>query len=309
MTIFSRSFGTVAIAACIMAAPIDTRMKAQAGQQTFGSPEEAVAALAAAAKASSVDQLLALFGPDGQDLVSSSDPATARSNREVFVVAFAEGWHLEDAGTNRKTLVIGNEAWPFPVPIVKVGSRWQFDAAAGKDEVLARRIGRNELQVIAVCRTYVAAQRRYARDGHDGKPAGVYAQMFRSDPGKHNGLYWPEVKGELKSPLGDLVSQAAEEGRPMGKPSPFYGYYFKILTGQGKHAAGGAKSYVTNGDMSRGFALVAWPAQYDATGVMTFVVNQDGRLRQKDLGPKTDETARAITVYNPDASWVEVVER
>ena len=285
---------------------------ASAGQ-TFATPEEAVTALAGAVKQSSVDQLMALFGAGGQDLVSSADPATARQNREVFMVAFSEGWHLVDDKPNRKTLVVGNENWPFPVPLVKAANRWHFDAAAGKEEVIARRIGRNELQVIDICKTYVASQQRYARDGHDGIAAGSYAQSFRSDPGRHNGLYWPDAKGEPKSPLGDLMSQAADEGRATGPTaselSPFYGYYFKILKSQGKSAKGGAKSYVVSGNMTGGFALVAWPAQYDATGVMTFIVNQDGVLRQKDLGPQTGATAKAMTLYNPDASWHEVSER
>ena len=231
-------------------------------------------------------------------------------NRQVFAVAFREQWHLEDATPTRKTLVVGNEDWPFPVPLVKGADGWRFDTAAGKEEVLARRIGRNELQAIATCRAYVTAQQRYAQQGHDGKPAGVHATKFQSDPGKENGLYWPAARGQKRSPLGDLVAQAAEEGRPLGgdrtQPTPFHGYYFKILTGQGAAASGGARSYIVKGEMSGGFALVAWPAQYDATGVMTFIVNQDGTVRERDLGPQTDAIARKMTVYNPDASWRQV---
>jgi hypothetical protein len=278
--------------------------------RTFGTPEEAVRALADAAKTGNADALLAIFGPDGQDLVASSDPATTRKNLEVFTVAFAERWRLEDQGTNRKTLIIGDEEWPFPVPLVKDANAWRFDTASGKEEVIDRRIGRNELAVIGVCRSFVAAQRHYARQGHDGKPAGLYAKTFASDPGKQNGLYWPAARGQARSPLGELVSQAAQEGRTLGpdrtQPSPFHGYYFKILTAQGAAAAGGAKAYVVNGEMSEGFALVAWPAQYDASGVMTFIVNQDGTLCQKDLGPETDRVARAMTAYNPDKSWTKV---
>ena len=193
------------------------------------------------------------------------------------------------------------------MPLVKGADGWRFDAAAGKEEVLARRIGRNELDAIATVRAYVTAQRRYAQQGHDGKPAGVHAIKFQSDPGKENGLYWPTARGQQRSPLGDLVAQAAEEQRPVGvdrtQPTPFHGYYFKILTGQGAAAPGGAKSYLVKGDMSGGFALVAWPAQYDATGVMTFIVNQDGIVRERDLGPQTDAIARKMTLYNPDKSW------
>jgi Protein of unknown function (DUF2950) len=285
-----------------------SRAAAQAAQQrTFGSPEDAVKALVETVKTGKIDQLLTIFGPDGQELIASSDPATARANREVFAVAIREQWRLADEGPNRKTLVIGNEDWPFPVPLVKEASGWRFDTAAGKEEVLARRIGRNELATIETARAYVTAQKRYAQQGHDGKPPGVYATKFHSDPGKENGLYWPTTKGQKRSPLGDLVAQAAAEGRPIAgkdaQPSPFHGYYFKILTAQGAAVSGGAKSYVVKGDMSGGFALIAWPAQYDATGVMTFLVNQDGIVLEKDLGPGTDAAARKITSYNPDASW------
>jgi Protein of unknown function (DUF2950) len=276
-------------------------------QRTFQAPEDAVRALTEAAKAGNIDELVAIFGPDGQELVASSDAATARRNREVFTVAIAERWRLMDQGTSGKTLVVGNEEWPFPIPLARDVNGWRFDAAAGKEEVLARRIGRNELAVIQICRTYVTAQRLYAQRAHDGKPAGLYARSFRSDPGRQNGLYWPAARGQKRSPLGDLVSQAAEEGRTPGpdrqQPSPFHGYYFKILTAQGAGAAGEAKDYVANGEMSGGFALVAWPAQYDVTGIMTFTVNQDGIVREKDLGPGTNEAARTMTLYDPDASW------
>jgi hypothetical protein len=282
----------------------DTRHRA------FPTPEDAVKALIATVKAGDLDELLAIFGPDGKQLLDSSDAVTARMNRQVFAVATSEQWHLEEAVANRKTLVIGNEGWPFPVPLVKEVNGWRFDTAAGKEEVLARRIGRNELSAIETSRAYVAAQQRYAEQGHDGKPAGVYAMKFQSDPGKENGLYWPAARGQKRSPLGDLVAQAAEEGRPLGtqgeRPTPFHGYYFKILTSQGKAASGGAKNYVINGEMSGGFALVAWPAQYDVTGVMTFVVNHDGVVWEKVLGPGTDAAARKMTVYNPDSSWQRV---
>jgi hypothetical protein len=281
-----------------------------ASPRTFAKPEDAVRALAEAAKAGNMDDLRAIFGPDGNELIASSDEATARKNREVFTVAVAEGWRLLDQGSNHKTLVVGNEAWPFPVPLVKNANKWRFDTAAGKEEVLARRIGRNELAVIGICRTYVAAQRHYAQQGHDGKPAGLFATHFLSEPGMQNGLYWPTTRGQALSPLGDLVAQASTEGRPLGtdreRPSPFHGYYFKILTAQGAGAAGGAKTYIVNGAMSAGFALVAWPAQYDATGIMTFVVNQDGVVHETDLGAKTDATAMAMTAYNPGASWRRV---
>ena len=292
------------LGACLITGVVLAQTQAQ---RTFPTPEDAVKALVDTVKAGNLESLLAIFGPEGKELIDSSDPATARQNQRVFVVAAAENWHLEDAAPNRKTLVIGNEDWPFPAPLVKEANGWRFDAAAGKEEVLARRIGRNELMAIAATRAYVTAQRRYAEAGHDGKPAGLHAAKFQSDPGKEDGLYWPTTRGQKRSPLGDVVAQAAAEGRPVtGKatqPSPFHGYYFKILTAQGSAAQGGAKSYIVKGEMSGGFALVAWPAQYDATGIMTFIVNQDGVVREKNLGPGTDATARKMTAYNPDSSW------
>ena len=290
---------------------------AAAGQTTphraFEAPEDAAKALVDTVKTGDLNALLAIFGPEGRELIESSDPATAKMNRRVFAVAAREQWHLEDAAPGHKTLVIGNEQWPFPVPIVRGADGWRFDTAAGREEVLARRIGRNELDAIATCRAYVTAQKRYAQDGHDGRPAGVHATRFQSDPGKENGLYWPAARGQKRSPLGDLVAQAAEEGLPPGRdrpgPTPFHGYYFKILTGQGRGASGGARSYIVKGEMSGGFALVAWPAQYDASGVMTFIVNQDGIVREKDLGTETAAIARKMTVYNPDGSWKPVSDR
>jgi hypothetical protein len=278
--------------------------------RTFTSAEEAVHALAKTVKGGNLDEVRGIFGPDGQSLIDSSDPATARHNQQIFTVAFAERWRLEDTGPSSKTLVIGNEEWPFPIPLVKEGNAWRFDTAAGKEEVLARRVGRNELAVIRLCLTYVAAQRIYARQGHDGERAGLYAKTFRSDPGKHNGLYWPETRGEKRSPLGDLVAYAAQDGpaprTDRAAPSPFHGYYFRILTAQGPAAPGGAKDYIADGKLAGGFALVAWPAQYDVTGVMTFVVNDTGVIHEKDLGVETDSVARAMSLYDPDASWASV---
>jgi hypothetical protein len=303
------TFALTLIAAALAAAASCARSEPQPQQLMFGSPEEAVQALAKIVHAADVVQLTQIFGPDSKELVDTSDPVIARRNRETFSVAFGEGWKLVDAEHGGKTLVIGNEEWPFPVPIVQDGNRWRFDTAAGKAEVLARRIGRNELAVIRICSTYVAAQHRYAEHGHDGKPARLYAQSFRSDPGKENGLFWPEVKDKPLSPLGDLVAQAASEGRPIAEgkeQQPFQGYYFRILTAQGAAAPGGAKSYITNGNMSGGFGLVAWPAQYDFTGVMTFIINQDGIVHEKDLGKDGAATASKMTEYNPDDSWTRV---
>jgi Protein of unknown function (DUF2950) len=279
------------------------------GSRTFATPEDAVRALIEAAKATKVEELVAIFGPAGRELIDSADPASTRRNLKVFTVAVAEQWQLVDHGNNGKMLIIGNEQWPFPVPLSSDGHAWRFDTAAGKEEVLARRIGRNELAAIRVSQTYVAAQRLYAEKGHDGQRSGLYARSFRSDPGRQNGLYWPAGPHHKRSPLGDLVARAAEAGKPIGQdgeaPSPFHGYYFRILTSQGEAAPGGAKDYVVGGEMSGGFALVAWPAQYDVTGVMTFIVNHSGVVHEKDLGPGTD-AALASARYNPDASWRRV---
>lgn len=299
----ARALVWFALAACLAC----TTSSSASRQRTFQTPEEAAKALIDVAKKGGVPDLLLIVGPDAKELVDSSDAVTARHNREVFTVAASEGWKLVDEGTNRKTLVVGHEEWPFPVPIVKGDNGWRFDTAAGMEEVLARRIGRNELAAIHICQTYVTAQQLYAQHGHDGKPSGLFARTFQSDQGKQNGLYWPVKRGEKRSPLGDLVAEA--EGHASGagsRPSPFHGYYFKILTAQGPAGSGGAKDYVSNGELSGGFALVAWPAQYDATGVMTFLVNRDGIVRQKDLGPGTDGAARSMASYNPDDSWEAV---
>jgi Protein of unknown function (DUF2950) len=256
--------------------------------RTFATPEDAVKALIDAAKSKNLQDAVAIFGPEGKELADSSDPETARRNRQVFVVATGERWQLTDQPDGKKVLLVGNESWPFPVPLVKDGNAWRFDTAAGREEIIARRIGRNELATIKICRTYVFAQQLYAKSGHDGKPAGLFAKAIRSDSGKENGLYWVATHRRNNSPLGDLLAEAsAADDRPAG--SPFHGYYFKILAAQDRPA------------------LVAWPAEYDATGVMTFVVNLDGVVKQKDLGLQTDTIAKAMSTDTSDGSW-EVVQ-
>jgi len=284
-------------------------LPASSTARTFTSAPEAVEALIDGAKAGDVAALMDIFGADANELVQSSDATLARRNREVFVAAAARNWHLSDNAPDNKTLVIGDEQWPFPIPLVLAANRWHFDTAAGKEEIIDRRIGRNELAAIQVCRTYVRAQRVYASRARDAKPAGIYAAALRSDPGRHNGLYWEAARGESRSPIGDLVAQAtidAREKNGRATTPPFRGYYFKILTTQGPAARGGAKDYIVGGAMTGGFALVAWPAQYDITGVMTFIVSQDGVVHEKDLGPATSETAAQLTRYDPDESWAPV---
>jgi hypothetical protein len=294
------------LAAAIVAGLALASCAPEAETGIFPTPEDAVRGLIDTTKAGNLDALVALFGPEGREIVSSSDPATGGRNRDVFLAAVAQRWHLEDRDVNTKELIVGNEDWPFPIPLVKSDRGWRFDAAAGKEEILARRIGRNELAVIDVCRAYVKAQRAYARTAHDGKPAGHYAQRFNSAPGKQDGLYWPSTRGQPRSPLGDLVAAASADQYDLAarkSPEPFHGYHFRILSAQGPAARGGEMDYVRKGAMSGGFALIAWPVQYDATGVMTFIVNTDGVVHEQDLGPDTAKAAAAIVRYDPDTTW------
>jgi hypothetical protein len=284
------------------------------GQAVFRTPERAAEALVAAAKNPDPAALLAVFGPNGRGILSSGDPVADRRDRQVFVVAVGEGWRLNEIGPDRREMVIGDEQWPFPVPIVRDGDKWRFDSDAGQREVLARRIGRNELAAIGVCETYVVAQKQYAAEARDGNPAGAYAQKIRSSPGKQDGLFWPTKPGEKPSPLGDLAAQATSEGyahataaaAPDQGPRPFHGYLFRVLTRQGASAPGGAKNYVANGRMTGGFALIASPAEYGNSGIMTFIVNQDGVIREADLGQDTAKIAGAIDAYDPDARFTPV---
>ena len=298
-----------ALAAAPPAAPPSAAPAAAAVPRAFATPEDAVAALVKTVEAGDLQALIALFGPVGRDLVDTSDPATGKRNRQVFTAAIAEGWRLVDAGERRKELVLGNEAWPFPVPLLRGANGWSFDGAAGKEEVLDRRIGRNELAVIRVLQEYVDAQRAYARQAHDGRPAGLYARRFGSQHGRQDGLYWPSRHGQERSPLGVLIARASEEGyhlRGGEGPSPLYGYYYRILEAQGPAARGGAAEYVKDGAMSGGFGLVAWPVHYGATGIMTFVVNQDGVAYEKDLGPETATAVVRVKRYDPDKTWHRV---
>lgn len=299
---------TAAVIAVLMAAP--AALSAQdTAQKTFATPEAAVKALAAAASAGDTNELQAIFGPGSEALLSSGDPVDDRNAREVFVAAFQEKSRLASTKASERTLYIGNEDWPFPVPLVKAKNGWRFDTATGVEEVRFRRIGRNELKVIQICMTYVEAQQEYAGEGHDGKPAGLYAQKFASEPGKQDGLYWKTEGNEVPSPLGDLAAEAAEQGyaKEEGKRMPFHGYFFRILTAQGKSARGGAGSFLVNGEMLGGFAMVAWPAEYGNSGVMTFIVSQDGVVHEQDLGEETAQAAAAMSDYDPGANWHKVI--
>jgi len=283
-------------------------LAADAMQKSFASPEEAVTALVEAIKAGDKKAMMAILGPEARPLISSGDRVTDKQGRQHFVDAYEQAHKLEPVGNAKVILSIGKDDWPLPIPLVKVGDAWRFDTPAGKEEILNRRIGRNELNTIQVCLAIVDAQREYARMGHGGGSGPEYAQKFVSDPGRRNGLYWKALEAdEPPSPLGPLVAQARAEGyggkRTKGKPVPYYGYLFRMVTAQGQDALGGAYDYVVNGRMIGGFAVVAYPARYGVSGVMTFIVNQDGVVYQKDLGPDTAKLALGMKTYNPDNTW------
>jgi hypothetical protein len=288
-----------------------TRCFAAAAQQkSFTAAEEAVKAAVTAAKNNDDKGLLAIFGPQAKDLIFSGDPVADKQRRAQFLRAYDENHRLETEGENT-ILVIGKNEWPFPIPLVKKGERWVFDTEKGKQEVLNRRIGENELYTIQSCLAIVDAQREYAMQIHDNDKSGLleYAQKFISDPGKKNGLYWETKAGEPQSPLGPIMARARGEGyqvKASPTPVPYHGYYYKILTAQGKDAPGGAYSYLVKGKMIGGFAVVAYPAEYGNSGVMTFIVNHDGKVFQKNLGKNTAAIASAMKEYNPDKSWTEV---
>ena len=284
-----------------------------ASQELFSSPEDAMKALVKAVKAKDKSALDQIFGDAAKELLSGDEVQDA-AEFEAFTKHVAEKADLVKDSDSKVTLRIGNEDWPFPIPIVRKGDRWFFDTAAGKEEILNRRVGENELITILVCRTYVKAQREYAIKDWNGDGVVAYAQKLRSDPGKKNGLFWRAAPGEELSPLGELVAQARMEGYKKGKslfkekPTPFHGYYFKILTRQGRNTPGGKYNYVINGNMVGGFALVAFPSNWGKSGVMTFIVNQQGRVYQKNLGPDTVKTAQQMKEFNPDKTWTPVKE-
>jgi Protein of unknown function (DUF2950) len=274
----------------------------QSSQKTFSSAAEASSALVAALKADDASALLAILGPDAKDIVSSGDAVEDKNNRDEFVQKYQQMHRLVIEPDGKTTLYIGAENWPTPIPLAHKGSSWYFDTPAGKQEIVYRRVGRNELAVIAVCRELVDAEKEYYGQPHDGDSGNQYAQKLFSDPGKHNGLYWQASAGEGESPIGPLMASAAAEGYPADlQPQPFQGYYFRILTG--KKARHGVDSFIVDGKMTRGFAFVAYPAEYRSSGVMTFIVDQEGIVYEKDLGPRTPEIAKTLTRYDQDASW------
>ena len=275
---------------------------------SFKTPEAAVDALVAALQKDDTAALQKLLGPGTEDLLSSGDPVQDNADREDFIARYQQKHSLEQAGDDAMTLVVGDNDWPAPIPIVRKDGKWRFDGAAGADEIIYRRVGENELGAIGVSLGFVDAQNEYASEGRDGDPAGVYALKLISDEGTQNGLYWPTAEGETPSPAGPFVAAAAAEGYRRGESrTPYHGYYYRMLYAQGPNANGGAKEYFEDGVLTGGFALVAWPADYGSSGVMTFIVNQDGVVFQKDLGDDTATAVDAIQAFDPDSSWTAIV--
>jgi hypothetical protein len=278
----------------------------QQGQKTFSSPENAINALVTAAQNNDEEAMLDVLGPDGKQIVSSGDETEDTQSRANFVQRYQQMHRLVKEPDGTIVLYIGAKNWPTPIPLVNKGSSWYFDTDAGKKEILFRRIGRNEISTIRVCQELVAAEKEYRSAEH-----AEYAQKIFSDEGQHNGLYWEASDGEPQSPIGPLVASSVAEGYAKGEggpPTPYRGYFFRILARQGRHAPDGAKSYIVNGKMTEGFAFVAYPAEYRSSGVMTFIVNQDGVVYQKDLGKKTEALGKAMQEYNPDSSWHKAEE-
>jgi hypothetical protein len=281
-------------------------MAQQPDQKTFSSPEDASQALVTAAQANDEKTMLNILGPDGKQIVSSGDETEDATSRANFVEKYREMHRLVKEPDGTTTLYIGAENWPTPIPLVNHGDSWYFDTGAGKKEILYRRIGQNEISSIRVCQELVASQKEYYSAQHN-----EYAEKIFSDEGQHNGLYWKAADGAPESPIGPLVAAAAEgySKSQTGAPTPYQGYYFHILTRQGKNGPSGAKSYIVNGKMTGGFAFVAYPAEYRSSGVMTFIVNDDGVVYEKDLGRKTDVVAKKMKEYNPNSSWKKAEEQ
>jgi hypothetical protein len=296
----------IAALAFLLASCVPARSSAQqTGQKTFSSPEDAASALVAAAQANDTKAMLDILGPDGKEIISSGDTTQDAENYANFAKKYEE-MHRFVKEPGGSMLYIGAENWPYPLPLVNKGNLWYFDTEAGKMEILYRRVGRNEMSAIRVCEELVAAQKEYYSAQNS-----QYAQQIFSDAGQHNGLYWKAAAGEPQSPIGPLVAAAVAEGYVKGNagpPTPYRGYLFHVLTSQGKHEPGSAKSFIVNGKMTGGFAFVAYPAEYRSSGVMTFIVGADGVVYQKDLGKKTEAVGKVMKEYDLDSSWRKAVE-
>jgi Protein of unknown function (DUF2950) len=302
-----RLFAAAVVAMVIII--VGVKADAAVKQKGFATPDEAVNAFATAMRSNDEQALLSIFGTAAKELISSGDPVQDKQRREMFISDYDRKNSITQEGA-KMVLVIGEKDWPFPIPLVKKGDQWIFDTKAGKEEILNRRIGEDELSTVQTLLAIVDAQREYALIDRDNDGLRAYAEKLRSDPGKKNGLYWETKEGEEPSPLGELVADARAEGYtrtgPKQGPIPFHGYYFRLLKKQGKHAPGGAFDYVVKNKMIGGFAVVAYPAVYGSSGVMTFVVNHEGVVYEKDLGKNTAKTAKAMTSFDPDKTWKKV---
>jgi hypothetical protein len=304
---FTKPIPSLARLASLAAAVLALAMASANGQQSFKTADEAVGALMSAAKTGDRQAVLSVLGRDGADIVSSGDRVADASARNRVIEAYDDKHQVVMEGTDKAVLILGREDWPFPIPLMRKDGSWRFDTAAGREEILYRRVGRNELSAIQACLAYVDAQQEYAERGIAGN--GVYAQRIVSQPGNKDGLYWPAQSGEDESPLGELAASAAAEGYRVGQQrAPYHGYYYKVLTRQGPNAPGGALDYTVRGRMIGGFALVAYPAEYRNSGVMTFLVNHRGDVYEKDLGPNTARIAASMTAFNPDNTWRRVTD-
>jgi Protein of unknown function (DUF2950) len=301
-----KTIGIVVIAAALALVACASR---QGGQQSFSTPEAAFEALVVAVEKAEPNSGAKLLGPGVENLLDSGDAVQDKLDRAAFVTAYRDKHSLESPDGNTRTLVYGNNDSVLPIPAVKRDGKWILDGNAGADELVYRRVGANELGAIGVMEGYVDAQNEYAAKGHDGDPAGIYALKLVSDPGLENGLYWETAEGAEPSPAGEFVAAAASEGYRSSTGGPTYhGYRYRMLYRQGEHANGGARDYFNNGVMSNGFALLAWPADYESSGVMTFIVNPDGVVFQRDLGADTENAVKEITTFDPDSTWTAIAD-
>jgi Protein of unknown function (DUF2950) len=295
------------VVSLIVATFFCTAISVAKAQQAFKTPDEAASALVGAAKTGDKKAIVTVLGPDGNDIVSSGDDVADTATRQKFAADYDTKHQITMDGDDKAVMVIGKDDYPLPIPLVRKDGMWRFDTVSGRQEILARRIGKNELDAIQACLAYVDAQDDYAEKDRSGAGLGVYAQRIVSQLGKKDGLYWPSSQSETPSPLGPLVAEATAQGyRVGGGRTPYHGYYFKILTKQGAAAPGGELEYVVRGKMIGGFALVAYPAEYHNSGVMTFIVSHAGTIFQKDLGPNSATLAQRMTSFNPDTSWQKV---
>lgn len=293
----------------VLAQDAATATPAPPGVATYPSCKAAVGAFITAVRANDAEQLKRILGERALELLSSGDPALDEQSRLSFIKNYDTAHAITYETKDHATLTVGTKAWPLPFPIVRASGLWFLDAEAGAQELAYRRIGHNELSVMKVVRALIDAQKAYAAVGHDGQPAGAYAQRIRSKPGTQNGLYWDVKEDEAPSPAGDLIAEATNEGEGEtlpAKPTPFHGYYYRILRKQGDHAPGGAKDYVIDGRMTGGFAILAWPAEYGHSGVMTFMASKRGKLYERDLGADTPSAVKSLRTFDPDPDWRRV---